>query len=620
MTARDSGGGVVGVEAGATGVAAMTGVGATIIGVYGELVLTANGDYTYTLTANSIPPGAMDTFTYTIADADGDTSFATLMVDVPQINGLVVGENVSDVGPDTNTPDHFIDTVNPGAGGDINGGLGEDLLIGDVGGGSTIPTNANIILLLDVSGSMFSQIAFDHDNDPGTPNQSISRLEAMKLAVNGLLGELAASPGAENVRVHMVAFSTGRTLVGSGTYDVRSAGAEQTATLNAATAAVTALTQGGWTNYESALQGGIDWVNAGGPNGPLTTGNVVNQTFFLSDGEPTAFLPGNNTGGTASTNQPASLSLDHAQGEADSVDEIAVLESIFGPTEAIGIALSTPGARANLDEVEDEPRFSDASDNIFSANDLISVLSDLNPIKDLQAVGDDNINGSGGNDLIFGDAPFTDDLAAAEGLTGLDEGAGWDVFTALEAGGGNGTQDPSGGGAGAWTRGDTIEYILNNASDLARESLDSSGNPRAGGNDIINGGAGDDTIFGMEGNDTIMGGSGNDTQYGGSGADTFVIDELNVNDLIADYESGDFIDLTALFDMTFSGGAPVAADVPNFVSYDAGSGVLSVDASGSGTFGGGKEAVTVDTSGGSAPASVTIIVDDGAGTNASIVV
>ncbi len=621
----DSGGGVVGVEAGATGVAAMTGVGATITGLYGDLVLTASGDYSYTLTANSIPPGAVDSFTYTIADADGDTSFAILIVDVPQINGLVVGENVSDVGPDTNTPDHFIDTVNPGAGGDINGGLGEDLLIGDVGGGSTIPTNANIILLLDVSGSMSSQIAFDHDNDPGTPNQFIPRLEAMKLAVNGLLDELATSPGAENVRVHMVAFSTGRTLVGSGTYDVRTAGAEQTATLNAATAAVTALTQGGWTNYESALQGGIDWVNAGGPNGPLTTGNVVNQTFFLSDGEPTAFINGNNTVGPVTTGSgaPAPLALDHAQGEVgttDNVDEIAVLESIFGPTEAIGIALSNPNSIDNLDEVEDEPRSSDASDNISSANELIAVLSELNPIKDLQAVGDDNINGSGGNDLIFGDAPFTDDLAAAEGLTGLDEGAGWDVFTALEAGGGNGTQDPSGGGAGAWTRGDTIEYILNNASDLARESLDSSGNPRAGGNDIINGGAGDDTIFGMEGNDTIMGGSGNDSQYGGSGADTFVIDELNVNDLIADYESGDFIDLTALFDLPSSGGAPDTANIGDYVNYAPGSGILSVDASGSGTFGSGEEAVTVDTSGGSAPASVTIIVDDGAGNNASLVV
>ncbi|RWD00399.1 MAG: type I secretion C-terminal target domain-containing protein [Mesorhizobium sp.] len=66
---------------------------------------------------------------------------------------------------------------------------------------------------------------------------------------------------------------------------------------------------------------------------------------------------------------------------------------------------------------------------------------------------------------------------------------------------------------------------------------------------------------------------------GGAGADTFKLDSLDINDLIVDYSGiggqGDKIDLTALFDS-----AP--ANIGNFVNYDAGTGALSVDASGSG--------------------------------------
>ncbi|MER8467581.1 DUF5801 domain-containing protein [Mesorhizobium sp. M1396] len=102
-----------------------------------------------------------------------------------------------------------------------------------------------------------------------------------------------------------------------------------------------------------------------------------------------------------------------------------------------------------------------------------------------------------------------------------------------------------------------------------------------GGNDILQGFAGADTLNGGDGNDLLIGGLGQDTMTGGAGADTFKLDGLDIKDLIVDYSGiggqGDKIDLTALFDT-----APGGANIGNFVNYDAGTGTLSVDTSGSG--------------------------------------
>ena len=71
-------------------------VAGTYTGTYGTLVLQANGDYTYTL--NSSDPDfialhggglGQEQFTYTLQDADGDTSQATLTLNIENLNDLV---------------------------------------------------------------------------------------------------------------------------------------------------------------------------------------------------------------------------------------------------------------------------------------------------------------------------------------------------------------------------------------------------------------------------------------------------------------------------------------------------------------------------------------------------
>lgn len=77
------GGSVVGVAAGATGVAeeAADTVGVVVSGLYGQLTLNANGSYTYVRNANS-KGGVDDVFTYTVKDGDGDLAQTTLTISI----------------------------------------------------------------------------------------------------------------------------------------------------------------------------------------------------------------------------------------------------------------------------------------------------------------------------------------------------------------------------------------------------------------------------------------------------------------------------------------------------------------------------------------------------------
>ncbi|WOR12248.1 cadherin domain-containing protein [Vibrio cholerae] len=62
-------------------------VGSMIAGLYGNLILLADGSYTYQVTANasSIPNDAIEIFTYTMKDGDGDTSTALLSINVNRV-------------------------------------------------------------------------------------------------------------------------------------------------------------------------------------------------------------------------------------------------------------------------------------------------------------------------------------------------------------------------------------------------------------------------------------------------------------------------------------------------------------------------------------------------------
>ena len=108
-----AGGLIVGVRAagGDTTTAVTTGVGTVIQGLYGNLIVDADGNASYHANPNSGGTGdAQDVFTYTIRDADGDTSTTTVTVNVYHNDGVTIGSSdctVSEANlPDGSHPNH----------------------------------------------------------------------------------------------------------------------------------------------------------------------------------------------------------------------------------------------------------------------------------------------------------------------------------------------------------------------------------------------------------------------------------------------------------------------------------------------------------------------------------
>ncbi|MBW0144167.1 M10 family metallopeptidase [Sphingomicrobium clamense] len=109
------------------------------------------------------------------------------------------------------------------------------------------------------------------------------------------------------------------------------------------------------------------------------------------------------------------------------------------------------------------------------------------------------------------------------------------------------------------------------------------------GNEVANmldGREGDDVLVGYEGDDILIGGLGIDELTGGEGADTFVLDNLDIGDIIMDFDGseGDMLDLSGIAgevgtDLSFIEGAAFSGAAGE-VRYDGGQ--LQVDADGDG--------------------------------------
>ena len=488
-----SGGAVIGVRT--TGLdpttPVSTGVGTSIIGTYGTLVLYSDGQYSYQSTSIPTIISEVDSFVYTIQDGDGDLSTTTLTLNQPR---FIVGSSGAD-------PGSGVDWQVGGGQGAIDGSNQADILIGDPGGSSlTNGSTANISFVLDRSGSMDENISFG--------SGTISRLAALQLSIKASLDSLYASSAA-NVRVQINSFST--TGDSGSVFNLTTAGLDNSVQLNLAKQAVDAIgtKERGATNYEAGLQSSLDWINKlPSAQGPLAGADVSNLVF-VSDGEPNRALVGNST---LLSNNTSSLSTDNAlnsvlgayAGGGDSISEVGLIETKGFTIEAIGIHVDS-SQLTNLSKVEGT---GGSATNVESAEEMVEAIGTLAGGAVVQTVaGADLINGAGGDDLIYGDAPNTDKLALDKGLS-LPEGSGWAVFAQLES-------VP----AYAWNRSTTLAYIRNNPDEIGKES------GRTGGNDIINGGAGKDVIYGQEGNDTINAGEGADQVIGGSGLDAIDLTE-----------------------------------------------------------------------------------------------
>ena len=487
-----------------------------------------------------------DIFEYVLTDGDGDIDVATLKIKTfAPDEDLIVGRNVND--NDNSDVSHLVN----GDEGVISGASGNDILVGDAGGSylEQQTQDYNFVFILDTSGSMGSE------SDPE------SQLSLLKNAVENLLNDFGTYNGGE-IKIHITPFATD--IGTTGTFTVSSAQG-----LVDALAYIDALSSSagnglGYTNYEAPLIEANAWLQSGDPIG----GDAITTTYFISDGSPNRYIDAD--GNVASSD--ANTVMAEITG-SDGSDDVALLHDLSDDVIAVGVdaSASVMGRLNVIDKDGDSDGVGEAI-NISSPSDLNVVFEDTSPLHKLAVAGCDTIEGGEGNDIIFGDVLFTDDLATLHGLT-TDNGSGWEVFERLE----NGESSTHAG----WSRDDTVAYIRGNSEALSEESFDSDGGARPGGHDIISGGAGDDLIFAQEGGDIISGGLGNDVIYGGAGADVFLFEAINEGvDTLKDFDAteGDVVDLSALL----TGYDSLTDDIADFViaTEIGGNTVLSVDQAG----------------------------------------
>jgi len=137
------------------GIAVDTAVGTVVHGLYGDLTIFANGDYSYTPNGDAANIGKIDTFTYQLATAAGGTASANLYVRIdstdttvtwspadPSVPGVVDVVATDDIGTALIDRDNLVETENLTA---INYSL--------LGGGSR--TGQSFVVDVDTTAELF---------------------------------------------------------------------------------------------------------------------------------------------------------------------------------------------------------------------------------------------------------------------------------------------------------------------------------------------------------------------------------------------------------------------------------------------------------------------------------
>ncbi|WP_291383974.1 Ig-like domain-containing protein, partial [Achromobacter sp. UBA5777] len=388
---------------------------------------------------------------------------------------------------------------------DINGGGGNDILVGDRGGSVTAVEpgkNYNISLIVDVSGSMKDKI--------GNTNQT--RIDLLKSSLTALANQLSNHDGVVNVR--LIPFSD-KAQNGVTINNLSKSNIQQLLD------AIDGLRADGNTNYQDAFNKAVSWFNSQVSGGKDADHNYQNLTFFLTDGNPNVYGPsGNQSSGALQQAVDAAKPLVDGSGVLVGGNKVVMYGigigtgvnsdylRFFDNTNATGQGSTkvTEGSGCNSTEYTvngtvGQPQI------VNSANELNAALQGGQTTTDPAPVSGDTIHGGDGNDIIFGDTINTDHLSWTGNAAGSHNGQGWqalvDFMTAQK-------------GGVAPTSLELYNYLQQHSAEF-----DKAGDTR-GGDDFLYGGKGDDTLFGQGGNDYLHGGEGNDTLYGGTGNDILV--------------------------------------------------------------------------------------------------
>ncbi|WP_241137147.1 retention module-containing protein [Achromobacter xylosoxidans] len=460
--------------------------------------LTLNGQAVSVNTVVSAADIAAGKLVYTPSASGQDTSFG---FQVRDDGGTANGGK--DTSGDYNfaiKTNNFISGDNDGSGTGtkppINGGSGDDVILGDKGG--TVTTvepgkNYNIAIVVDTSGSM----------SEASGTKGLTRMQLTIDALKNLANTLKGHDGIVNVA--LIGFES----TASTKYTINGLNASNVGDL---IKAIEKLSASGGTNYEGAFDEAVKWFN----KQPTSSNGQAfeNVTYFLTDGDPTFSNRGSNgdwwSGGSTTNYYDMKDAVDkfkglsgkstvHAIGIGTGVNEAYL--KFFDNSSTTGTG-TVRIEGTNITGAVGQPQI------VNTAKDLAAALQGGSSSTDPAAVGNDIINGGAGHDIIFGDTLNTDDNVLNWASVGgrpadLVQGSGLkalQVFLEMRDG-------------HAPTNGDLYQYIKDHHADF-----NLADDPR-GGDDTIHGGTGDDIIYGQGGNDTLYGDDGNDIIYGGAGDD-----------------------------------------------------------------------------------------------------
>ena len=317
------------------------------------------------------------------------------------------------------------------------------------------------------------------------------------------------------------------------------------------------LQAGGGTYPEQGFNKAVDWFD------DVSSAGVENQTYFITDGEPSS----SQTTRDNAFSPLAAQSKVFAVGVSSAISDATV--SRYDNTDVNGDKLSgTWNGTTNHGTAK----------AIADADKLIAYLIGGSENFVPADVGDDTVKGGAGGDILFGDAMNTDWITGLDSLQ-YPQYSGYSKLIAHLESTVTGGAEPTQQQIYDFVNANYQEFIAADAADSATK----------GGNDTIYGGSGDDIIIAGAGNDIVYGGSGNDIISTGRGDDTIMYDVLNAADATAgngtdtwvDYAANDKIEFGAGF---FGGLLSVdQSDIANYIKVeDDGNGdaVLKIDRDG----------------------------------------
>ncbi|MEZ9913864.1 tandem-95 repeat protein [Vibrio breoganii] len=562
-----------------------------------------DGSETLTLTLEGLPEGTIIKDTNgneVVVDANGKVDITGLDIATLKANVTEAGDYdvvFTAIATETSTgetasssatlpliiesSEYKVQTASYGAD-NIEGTEANELIVGDVQDFQVVAgENYNIAFVLDTSGSM---------------GGVIDEAKAQIIAAFNEIVDVAKEDNSGKVNVMLSEFATGAAQVVS--IDLSETSAQDAKDEFAAK--VGALNAESSTNYEAGFETAIEWFESLA----LAGNEATNQTFFITDGEPTRatslknaslteFLIGYDQDAKEVNSLADILPDNFVLGQEVSWNGRVVIESSIENDQVNVVSPYTGETVGYLSLHNNGKKFvfqdnwSDNTEVVKQGQHYFAILAAISAV---EAIGlgdgvdqatllkfdsfgqvDANVDVDDLKDAILGKATSLD-----PGSDTISSGDGVDIlfgdtvsFSGIEGQGVSAIQQYVAEQTGAFQTDveakDMFDYISANIEEFD-QSLDShkddtldggSGNDilfGQGGNDILTGGSGDDLLLGGTGDDTLIGGMGEDIMTGGLGADTFEwtpsdLRVFNETDTIIDFSiaEGDKLDLSELF-------------------------------------------------------------------------